>query len=363
MENVARFWHLSDLHLTSCLDDGRCGCGEDACSARIKAESLKRLADELERTHTPPNMLFLTGDITELDCEEAAARFLEPILRAATKRETEVYGILGTDGHDGSTRANSKAPGWGWLLKTGDVRMSRSGVAVVGVSEPTVSDCRRAAAILMPPACPSVLLVHDGDIDSERPFNYRALGHIHTADVVRHDDHHVSGRPGHLYSYWDGPGKAWPVFMIAGTISVANGRVRAWRCALEAEPFNVPATRQIYGDIGGYDARAGNLYLVHAPAEPRFYRQVQPEPTYVEFLQRTGAIKATYRFTSKSSRDDIIHGILEACPDDVFVSPATGKGNADRVATWGRRLLDGPRFEEFVEKTFKRSENTQTSDQ
>jgi len=366
MASPVRFWHLSDLHLYPCNGpDGDCDCEEETCAVSIKRDLLKAIAHDLRHTPTPPQLLLLTGDIFERTENKTldAARFLQPLFDAASARGTEVFGILGDDGHDGDVRKNAAKLGWGWLMKAREVRVHGSGVKVVAVDAGSEAEVKKAVGALPEPGGPSILLAHASEVAADTPHNYRALGHIHTACIARFDESHVSGRPGHLYSYWDGPGKAWPVFMIAGIIDAKDGRVEAWRVPLEGPPYFAPATRQIYGDVGGYEQRSGALYLVHAPTERWFFEGCGLEAQYVEFLPKSGAVKATYRFTSKGARDDVIRKILEACPSDIFVTPATDKGYTDRIKRRGGVIAASEKlFGEFVEKTFKRIEGTQTSD-
>lgn len=367
MEDIVRFWHLSDLHLFPCAGpDGDCDCGEQTCVVAIKRDLLRAIAEELRHTHTPPALILLTGDLFDCTQDKAveAARFLEPLLDAARARGADVFGILGDDGHDGPLRRIAPELGWDWLMKSREVRIHESGVKVVAVDAGSEPEVKKTVDELPDPGGPSILLAHAGAVAAGTPHNYCALGHIHMPLIARIDEAHVSGRPGHLYSYWDGSGKAWPVFMIAGAIDAKDGRVEAWKVPLEAPPFSAPATRQIYGDVGGFEQRSGALYLVHAPTERWFYEGCGLEAQYVEFLPNTGALKATFRFTSKGARDDIIRKILVACPTDVFVTPATGKGNADRIKERGRTIADDEELlGEFVKKCFKRLEETQTSDQ
>jgi len=136
------------------------------------------------------------------------------------------------------------------------------------------------------------------------------------------------------------------------------------RVPLEALPFNAPATRQLYGDVGGLAKSAGQLYFVHAPPQPWFFQDNGlPEPSCVEIVHHTGALMATFTYSSVATRDKLIKAILSACPRDVFVTPAAGRGKStDRIADWGHRLLSEERFERFVSKTFKYGKGTQTSD-
>ena len=363
---TTRFWHLSDLHLQTSGESGEeCHCKGHACATAIKRDLLQRIGRELQLTHKPPALLLLTGDLFDGTADEAnrAVSYLEPVLAAARARGTEVHGILGDKGHDGDVRNAARRLGWKWLMSSGEQRTHSSGVKIVGVSQDDERAVGAAVSKLRTPDGPSILLAHTGEVAASNPFNYRALGHIHTASIVRVDERHLSGRPGHLYSYWDGPGKAWPVFMIAGTIDASTGAVDAWRVPLETPPFSAPATRQIYGDVGGFERRSGALYLVHAPTEPSLYEASGLQAQYVEFLPRTGAVTATFRFSSKGERDDIFRRILEACPNDVFVTPSPGKRAEDRIADWGCVLMsDSALFHRFVKESFKRLEGTQTSD-
>lgn len=363
VEHVS-FWHLSDLHLDFSYESDVEARPSDF---KIKRDLLGAIARELEHMHAPPQMLLLTGDL--LECEVADAPrvtpALEPLLAAARQRHTEIYGIPGSDKHDTGLREIASQLGWDWLMKTGEVRHHPSGIEIHAVAEATDNAVQAAVRNLPEPKAPSILLAHTGEVARRTPHNYRALGHVHTPSIVCVDENHqkVSGRPGHLFSYWDGSGKAWPVCIIAGTISVRDGYVKAWRVPLEASPFFAPSTRQIYGDVGGYEKKAGSLYLVHAPTERFFYEDCGLDAECVEFLPRTGAVKATYRFTSKDERDNIVRKVLSACATDVFVAPSSTGKFEDRLVVWGRACAENEeQFTKFVKHCFVRSESTQTSD-
>lgn len=71
-------------------------------------------------------------------------------------------------------------------------------------------------------------------------FKYYAVGHIHFSNIDRVGTSYI-GRPGHLYSLWDGRGKAWPARGILGELN--NDELQ-----LALLDFPSPQTVRIYVD-------------------------------------------------------------------------------------------------------------------
>lgn len=349
MANRVGFWHLSDLHLRPCCHrrDDPWTCLADPCHVNIKLDLLLRIAKHLQQIDEPPRLLLISGDIFDYYNPEWAERcyelHLRPLIDAARMRDVEVCGILSDEVHDRG--AVKLVPRWPWLMRAGDPPRVVSGIHVVAsgaTQEPT------------PPGIPCVLLNHARKVETRSRYSYSALGHIHWSQLVTHDSLHFSGRPGHLYSYWDGPGKAWPVHMIMGSISVPDGHTEARLVPLEETPFLAPATRQIYGEFGEYDVPSGTLTLVHAPRD----RPRSPERRLI----KTGAFVETFPYCTQDQRDQIIRMILSDSPDDIFVTPATGKRNAPRAFRARHLISNEPLFTQFVKQSFKPKPGTMTSD-
>jgi len=366
-ESCVRFWHLSDLHLTwSCdaCDAGICGRTQ-ACWVAIKTNIISILAAELLRSDAPPHLLLFSGDILESaknpsDMRLAAAR-LEPLLAAARARGTRILGVAGTRGHDHLVTAAKKNLGWNWLLETGQ-QHECGGVKVVGVNGDSEKESAAEARSISPPTGPSILVAHALKLETalNMGFNYCALGHIHWARIERRDQAHVAAHPGHLYSYWDGSGKAWPVFILEGAIDTKDGRVMVERVPLEDPPFNVPATRQLYIDYKDRAAKSGELHLVHAPYQPWFYLDAKlPTPKLVAV--NTGALRATFAYENLLVRDSLVRTILNRCENDIFVSLAQ-EDQSKRVINYGRNLLGDDEFSKFMTTCIMQEPNKQTSD-
>jgi hypothetical protein len=56
---------------------------------------------------------------------------------------------------------------------------------------------------------------------------------------------------------------------------------------------------------------------------------------------------------------ETIRRIIRHHPHDVFVSPATGGGQKERFIAYGRQIVPGDCFDEFVANTYKRLDVTQ----
>ncbi|HLR42797.1 MAG TPA: metallophosphoesterase family protein [Pseudogracilibacillus sp.] len=73
---------------------------------------------------------------------------------------------------------------------------------------------------------PTVFLTHPYQLPKtkmrELGCEYFATGHIHHFLIEKIDENIKLGRPGHIYSYWDGDGKAWPTGGIIGEFNGNN---------------------------------------------------------------------------------------------------------------------------------------------
>ena len=366
--SIVRFLHLADLHLTPCPCGGGCGPYQPACHACIKAAILERLQRRISSPATRPDLVLIAGDLTERRDGKGSLRTtaapLDAFVQAAKAQGSTVVGITGE--HDGldSTLELRKALGWDWLLRSGEVNRS-TGVAVHGIEgRPNragvahdLGKLRRADSE------PSILLVHD-ELRTVRaaggmPFDYYAMGHLHRGRIKTLDRNSraVAGYPGHLFSYWDGDGKSWPVHVIEGTIS-NDGTVKAELVPLSREA-EVPETRRMYVDCSDAGRSSGTIVFENSPGSSFF-----TDATIQAELEDQSDGGVVYRriarlpYSSREQMQDLLRSVLERLPGDVFVTPSTGGGWTDRLTDYGSTIARR-RFPEFVTKTFKKSANTQ----
>ncbi len=360
-----RFLHLADLHLTPCLREAACGPGDAACHACIKAALLDRLVARFAAPATRPDLVLLAGDLTEhRDLGPNVRRAVAPLDRfvaAAWAKGITVAGITGDHDGENGTAVLRDTLGWDWLLGSGEVNRS-SGVAVHGVEgrpnrRSVADDLSRLAPIS---GEPSVVLVHD-DASALRSapdssFSYFAMGHLHQGRVrpARRGPRALFGYPGHLFSYWDGDGKAWPVHAIVGTIA-ADGTVEAELLPLSS--LGAPETRRIYVDFADVGRSEGTIVFENSPSAP-FFQDLGVAAEVADDFRQGIAFRRVAHLTYASRTDlrDRLHSIVSALPGDVFLTPSTGGGWRDRLADYGATIASR-RFDEFAVKVFKKDAN------
>lgn len=371
-QEPVHFLHLADLHLSPCPRSGNCGPDDPACDSCIKAKILEGLCARFDHPRTRPDLVLLAGDLTDLWEDYKGPRGLRtvaaPLTRFAEKARTNGVVVAGVTGeHDGeeSTKTFRKILGWDWLLKSGEIN-DETGAHVHGVEgrpkQAGVGDDIRS--VKPSDGAPAVLLAHADwpkvPRDHAAAFSYCALGHLHWLKVGRLSPgvSTIAGYPGHLFSYWDGCGKAWPVHAITGEIH-ADGRVHVNPMPLTLAA-GAPETRRMYVDASDAENSWGTLVFENPP-DARFFADLgvcaqfeeQFDPAFGNLYRRVARV----RYTSHAHLERLMRAALEQHTGDVFVTPATGRGSNDRVKDWGRALL-GERFDAFAKNTFKRDEKT-----
>lgn len=366
--DAVRFLHLADLHLMPCPRHGACGPNDPACHACIKARVLAGLAQRIANPATRPGVILLAGDLTELRersfALRAAAAPLDRFVRAARAFGIVVAGITGDhDGEDGTTRLRDEL-GWDWLLRSGEVnRAAKVAVHAVEGRPRRAGAAEELAALRRNLDEPSIALLHGDEklvrTDHGPAFDYYAMGHLHRARIrlIGKGAHGFVGYPGHLFSYWDGDGKSWPVYVIEGTIA-RDGTVNAELVSLARE-VGAPETRRMYVEFANAGRPDGAIVFENAPPAAVF-QELQIDAQIEDQVADGGSYRriAQIPYGSRTELQDLLARVLRRLPDDVFVSPSTGGGWHDRLADHGRAIVSR-RFPEFVQKTFKRSAETQ----
>jgi hypothetical protein len=164
---------------------------------------------------------------------------------------------------------------------------------------------------------------------------------------------------GHLFSYWDGDGKAWPTYVVEGNIEGA-GRIDVELSAL-SDIVGAPETRRMFIDFEHAKASCGEIIFENAQ-EQGFFLRLGLEAVIREDIdsvsRRSRRRIAHLPYSSRAQMRDIARAILQNCPDDVFVVPSRGAGWINRLKGYGRILATNG-FDGFVEQMFKMSPVTQ----
>jgi hypothetical protein len=299
----------------------------------------------------PPHIVLLAGDIFNLgaaksDVIRQAAAPLQALIDAAQSQGAGVVAVTGDKEHDPLAWRIRRALDWGWLLRRGQTERVH-GVWVTGLPGSAPGDTRKGLK-----GQPSILLTHrDEAPPGADAFSYCALGHHHQ---YRREGN--AARPGSPVSLWDGPGKAWPTYFIKGTLW-PSGAVSVRPVLLERPPYSAPATRQFFTEHLYQDQRSGVLVLVHAPPAVRADWTKKPI--------RDGEPRlAAFHYHSLRQMRDIVKGVAEGCPDDVFVTPSPPASiRKHRIVCYGRQLLHEPGLlSSFLTDIHKKDDGTQTSD-
>lgn len=208
---------------------------------------------------------------------------------------------------------------------------------------------------------PAIFLTHPCDLPISKMkqlgFNYYAVGHIHYHRTERVERNIYIGRPGHLYSLWDGNGKAWPVGAIIGEF--LDGDLE-----LSWHPFTQAQTLRLFIDtFTGTDQNALVIENCTYEKGQKISRLVEGEWVDQKFRgifkgHINSDLETPYLVT-------LIKEILEIFPNEIFVTPSDSykmkkKYGYSRGVFRAKTLLSDPDlFEEYFERIFKASKKTQ----
>lgn len=332
---MTTFFHISDLH----LGYTRWKSWSKYASHYPDPDELKRRClDELgERVRmATPDFLFITGDVSEcwgrkrdvelvgiLDLVDEA---LQPLRRTCREIGTKVIAITG----DHDPPAHVLRDVLPETREIGDiVEFDRLRIGCLGCrprregwKEDLAQLASRAEAL-------DVLLMHYDQPRTSRllhamQLSYLGIGHRHEPFWESRRDF-VVGRPGHLYSYWDGPdGKPWPTGFVEGEISGED------RVEISFRPFrSVPRTLAFTSSEGSIVLRG----LLSGEAAPIGFREV--EMTSKEHWR--GELVDGVATVGLDAIRDTVRATIEARSRDIFVAKL--KGGKSHVVKHGHELL------------------------
>ena len=328
---MTRFIHIADLHHARHTGNA---ITAERTSFSIQADKLAQLAEVIREESI--KAVCIAGDIEVSDPED----FI-PYLKTWTALGASVYLVYGD--HDINRLTYDAC--WRQIEhvhtfpQPGYIFDEALGAGIYGLSCETNQAGLKGQIAHTPlrnDSYPNIFLSH-GDrnqfpasVVSELGFSYYALGHHHRHEVTSRGGAKLV-YPGHIFSVWDGCGKAWSTGYIVGEVTPSG-------INHEFRTFKGPKTRRI--SFNPF-LRDGSRILVtrdniDAPSE--------------QWIEDDGA---TLR--------ELIRSTLVRYPDDYFVTPSRSTGYPTRrLSMTGKLLLeDDERFEEFFARSFKATKTTQ----
>lgn len=208
---------------------------------------------------------------------------------------------------------------------------------------------------------PTVFLTHPCNIAKEKMVKlgcqYYAVGHIHHKEISQISENIYLGRPGHIYSIWDGNGRAFPVGAILGKFE--DGVLYS-----EWLPFPVPQTTRLYIDKFQRNEKNEILFNVENCPESKIKSLEAIFKGEWQNDQCRGIFKGFYS-PDILPTENLVNNILKVFIDEIFVTPSDSysmkkKYGFNRLCYSAKTLLaNNDIFNEFVERSFKASSKTQ----
>ncbi|WP_214798798.1 metallophosphoesterase family protein [Exiguobacterium sp. s50] len=328
---MTRFIHIADLHHARHTGNA---ITAERTSFDIQADKLAQLAEVIRRENI--KAVLIAGDIEVSDPEDFV-----PYLKTWTALGASVYLVYGD--HDLNRLAYDDC--WRQIehvhsfLHPGYLYDETLGAGIYGLSCETNQAGLKEQFALTPvrdDPYPNIFLSH-GDrkqfftsVVTELGFNYYALGHHHRYESIHRGEANLV-YPGHIFSVWDGCGKAWSTGYIIGEVTPSG-------ITHEFRTFEGPETRRI--SFNSFLRDGSRLLLTRDNLEGPSEQWIEEDETLLRKL---------------------IRSTLAAYPDDYFVTPSQSKGYPTRrLSMTGRLLLeDDNRFEEFFARSFKATKTTQ----
>ena len=328
---MTRFIHIADLHHARHTGNA---ITAERTSFAIQAEKLAQIAEVIR--HENIKAVLIAGDIEVSDPEDFV-----PYLKTWTALGASVYLVYGD--HDLNRIAYDDC--WRQIehvhsfLRPGYVFDEALGAAIYGLSCETNQTGLKEDVARTPmrdDPYPNIFLGH-GDrqrfpasVVARLGFSYYSLGHHHRYEVTRRGGADLV-YPGHVFSVWDGCGKAWPTGYVIGEVT-SSGITHEFR------PFTGPETRRL--SFNPFIRDGSCLLLTRDNLEGPSEQWIEEDETVLR---------------------ELVRSTLTAYPNDYFVTPSQSTGfPTRRLSMTGRTLLeDDERFEEFFARSFKATKTTQ----
>jgi len=305
--------------------------------------------------------VLISGDL-ELDDIHTFSTFL----REWTNKGVKVFTVFGE--HDTKSirikleKIAEELTGFYILENHNVVELESLNFYVQGLScKPNQKDFERDLDKVVPYSSnkPGVFLTHPYNLSIQKMreigCKYYAVGHIHYSQIDSYGEI-FRGRPGHLYSLWDGNGKAWPARAIVGEF-IAN------ELLLSLIEFPSPQTVRLYTDPHRVERNKiplviENCSLIEADILSKMISGKWEDQIF----------RGVYRgFYDKENEDleILVRKILEVFSCAIFVTPSDSKkmkkkyGYSRGVFKAKTLLSNQLLFDEFIDRIPKATNKTQ----
>jgi hypothetical protein len=331
-DGALSFVHIADLHLGNTCWPTVKEKGYPS-SDLIKAICLDEIAAFI-RKHRP-DFLFVAGDLTEVhggdpfscDVMPYSRDLFSRVVAACESSGTSIVAVAGD--HDPEVTVLREY--FPFVLEIGEIASINNvrigGLGVRPHQEGISADFERWRGERL-----DFVLIHSDKIATSRfsdlGTTYVARGHLHKWKDCSSQSL-KSLHPGHLYTYWDGSGKAYPTCF-------ASGFVREGECVVESHLFRTaPRTRRFYWDVAtSRFCLEGVLEEEHRASFPEWGKS---EDSFWFTISRRGR---------RSETESMLRDVLSLFLQDIFVTPVGAEG---RLVQYARDILaDVNLFERFA---------------
>lgn len=327
---MTRFIHIADLH--HARHTGNAITAERS-SFELQREKLDQLAHVIQSDSV--QAILVAGDIEVSDPDDFLHYLIEWTALGAS-----VYIVFGE--HD--VNRKEYATTWGSIpnvycfLEPGYVIDSKLGVGIYGVSCESNQTGLSEQLDCIPDffgGRPNILLSHghlrhfSKEKMERHHFAYAALGDHHRYKNIQRGKTTLV-YPGHLFSVWDGCGKAWETGYVLGTVNDQSITHTFY-------PFKGPQTRRIC--VNPFVRNGDRIELV---------------------LDNVNWEGENWIDDDEDTVRSVIRACLERYPNDFFVTPSNAFFPTRRLCMSGETLLKNPEyFEEFIQRSYKATARTQ----
>lgn len=356
--NGNKFLHISDLHFFE--SDHLKGRKDGIHHFEIKMRILEYISILITKEQI--DAIFISGDLELGDCN-----ILVPFLQEWSSLGCSIFIVFGE--HDTQTARRELLKFKNhlnrvYIFNEAEVINDEAlDFFVFGMScEPKQTGFNKRFCELQKPMLekPGVFLTHPNRLHRykmrEIGCSYYATGHIHTHHIEQVDQNTFLGRPGHLYSLWDGDGKAWPTGGIIGEFS-QNHLGLTWN------EFPVEQTIRLYIDPYHLENDRKLLYIENCSAikKKELLQFIDGEWTNQGYR---GIMKCQLDCDDNELRN-LIARILSIFTGDIMVTPSDSgkmfkKYGYSRAVFHANSLLNSAlMFDEYMERIIKATPKTQ----
>ena len=312
-----KFIHISDLHF---FNSNHLKSSKDGLSHyEIKRHLLGHVSSMIQEHEI--GAVLISGDL-ELDSADNIIPFLTEWLMLGSKvflvfgehdtKESRQELMLKTKGLDGLYIIEESG-----LIDDGSLNFCVSGMSC----ESKQNGFTQKFSALAPHVHikPAIFLTHPCNLTKtkmqELGFTYYAVGHIHMPKIEKVERNMLIGRPGHLYSLWDGDGKAWPVGAIIGEFS--NKELK-----LSWHPFPVAQTVRLFIDTHNSMDNKASIIIENCR-----YEKSRLISSFIEGKWIDQNYRGMFKGIIEQRMDNlelgvIIKKILSVFIEDIFVTPS-----------------------------------------